>query len=220
MNTKNILVQYDGGGYDGCIWEFNFFYIDKTGKFYDIFSSGVGGITTKNAALDLLQNMGNSFSNKVYIYNLDDKTKLKEFATECNACNVRSIVAWFNQHNDPDAEPFAICSECGQEITDADDICLATDFHGCGGLAITADTLLCSDCYYLGQCDCCNEYDKTTTARTRPDNQEEDYMCDGCVEDLEEQEEQEEQTDMAFSSFLTGDPDMFSNEMRWFWNAE
>lgn len=27
----NILVQYQGGGYDGCIWEWNYFYIDKQG---------------------------------------------------------------------------------------------------------------------------------------------------------------------------------------------
>ena len=40
---KNTLVQYKGGGYDGCFWEWNFCYFDKDGVWHDIFSSGRRG---------------------------------------------------------------------------------------------------------------------------------------------------------------------------------
>ncbi len=44
---NNILVEYKGGGYSGCIWEWNYFYIDKQGVFHDVFSSGRAGISNK-----------------------------------------------------------------------------------------------------------------------------------------------------------------------------
>lgn len=39
----NILCQYQGGGYDGCFWEWNYFYIDKQGGFHNIAASGRAG---------------------------------------------------------------------------------------------------------------------------------------------------------------------------------
>ena len=53
---KNVLVQYDGGGYDGCIWEWNYFYIDTDGGFHDIASSGTGGIDNLKEAIELMEN--------------------------------------------------------------------------------------------------------------------------------------------------------------------
>jgi len=206
----NILVEYDGGGYDGCIWEWNYFYIDKEGKFYDIFSSGSGGITTKLAAMLLIENEGNSFSDKVFIYHLDNEEDMKTFAIESACPNILGVVRWFNNHNDPDAEPFAICSECESKLTDADEIHLI-DIHGCGGLASTADNMVCSDCYTT--CDYCGEYSKNIS------EYEEEYLCEYCIEDKKEQKEQDEQNDLLFQSLATGTPDMFSDDMRWFWNA-
>jgi len=206
----NILVEYDGGGYDGCIWEWNYFYIDKEGKFYDIFSSGSGGITTKLAAMLLIENEGNSFSNKVFIYHLDNEEDMKTFAIESACPNILGVVRWFNNHNDPDAEPFAICSECESKLTDADEIHLI-DIHGCGGLASTANNMVCSNCYTI--CDCCGEYSKNIS------EYEEEYLCEYCIEDKKEQKEQDEQNDLLFQSLATGTPDMFSDDMRWFWNA-
>ena len=52
---KSSVVAYRGGGYDGCIWEWNYAYIDAAGRFHDIFSSGVMGVTTAEDLLDLLQ---------------------------------------------------------------------------------------------------------------------------------------------------------------------
>ena len=41
---KDTLLVYRGGGYDGCIWEFNAALWDKHGKFHDIHSSGYAGL--------------------------------------------------------------------------------------------------------------------------------------------------------------------------------
>ena len=230
----NILVEYDGGGYDGCIWEWNYFFIDKAGKFYDIHSSGSGGITTKQAAMLLIDNLGNSFSNKVFIYPLDNEEELKTFATESACPNIRGVVKWFNDHNDPDAEPFAICSECGSKLTDADDIHLI-DIHGCGGLASTADNIVCSDCYFIGICDNCQEYsgeenivntgtyavenEYENKAAEKLSSMDYNYVCKGCIEYQAEQIEQGEKQDLLFLSISTGTPDMFSDEMKWLWGA-
>lgn len=142
----NILVQYDGGGYNGCFWEWNFFYIDPDGKFENIFSSGRGGIETQEAANDLVENKKNDFSNKVYIYHLDNKSELKEFATETHITLVEFIVRWFNEYNVPDVQPFAICNGCGNKLEEADEI------------RCESGTILCYECWSMGSCGYCGEH--------------------------------------------------------------
>jgi len=228
----NILVEYDGGGYDGCIWEWNYFYIDEDGKFEDVMSSGYGGITTLENAKYLLENNGNDFSDKVFVYHLDDKKDMKTFATESNCCNIKGVIRWFNNYNSPIAEPFAICSDCKCDMPDADEIYL-TDIHGCGGIMSTADNLLCSECYSSGICNCCDEYaGKNDLFYLVNYTVENEYMnkaakkmetdgyldvCSGCLDCQAGQIEQDEHGDLLFQSLSTGKPDLFAGEMRWFW---
>lgn len=229
----NILVQYKGGGYDGCIWEWNFFFIDKQGTFHNIAASGTGGIRDLKGAMNLLENNGNSFSTQVFVYCLDNEEDMKSFATESACPHVLGVIRWFNNHNDPDAEPFAICSECGCKIVDANEIQLI-DIHGCGGIESTADNLLCSECYTARICDCCGEYvgtDDTTylggeysfddddmnkAARVMLDAGYTD-VCQYCIAEEARQIEEEDHDDLLWSSLATGEPDLFSDEMRWLW---
>jgi len=44
----SLLVMYQGGGYDGCFWEWNFFAFDRDGKFFNIFTSGRDGVKTED----------------------------------------------------------------------------------------------------------------------------------------------------------------------------
>jgi hypothetical protein len=44
----NTIVQYKGGGYDGCIWEFNYAYVDSQRRFHCIVASGSRGCTTRS----------------------------------------------------------------------------------------------------------------------------------------------------------------------------
>lgn len=202
---NNILCQYDGGGYDGCIWEWNFFYIDKGGVFHDIHSSGTGGIETAKRAYELIDNNGNSFSNKVYIYHLDSEDELKDFATETHGSLVEGIVRWFNNYNEPDAEPFAVCNECGGYISDADEI------H-----VVDTETI-CYECYSCGQCYRCEQYIGSDGLTSIDESGDAEYVCEYCIEDDDMTTEDCE--DMAFVSFATGEPDMFSDEMRWYWGG-
>ncbi len=202
----NILIQYDGGGYDGNIWEWNYFYIDKDSKFHDIASSGSGGITTKLAAMLLIENNGNSFSNKVYVYALDSEEDMKTFATESNAHHVKNVIRWFDDYNDPNAEPFAICSECETKISSAYDI------------MGEADDIVCSDCYCSGQCECCNEYvSDGGIVEVDRDIYDNEYVCTACKEYKDAEILAEEQEELLFQSLCTGKPDIFSDEMRWRW---
>ena len=208
----NILVQYDGGGYDGCIWEWNYFYIDKRGTFENIAASGTGGIDNLKDAMELLENNGNSFSNRVFVYRLDNEDDMKSFANGTACPHVLGVIRWFNNYNSPDAEPFAICSACECQIVDADDIQLI-DIHGCGGIMSTADNLICYECYSANICDYCGEYE------TDLHEYEEDWQCASCIEEAEEQKERENQEELLWASLATGKPDLFSEEMWWFWNV-
>lgn len=136
---KNLLVQYQGGGYDGCIWEWNFFCLDKDGKFHDIYSSGVGAITIVCTALDLIR--GNGI---FYVYDINCPTSLDEFAKEVNPAMVAMVMRWFfdNQNN----EVYALCSKCGNKIYDPDEI------------FIEGDLVLCCECYSAGSCSYCGAY--------------------------------------------------------------
>lgn len=47
----NTIVQYKGGGYDGCFWEQNYAYFDGEGNFHNIVATGRNGCETEEAML-------------------------------------------------------------------------------------------------------------------------------------------------------------------------
>lgn len=239
---KNILVQYQGGGYSGCFWEWNYFYLDKNGKFHDIFSSGRDGIETTKHARELLESGIQVDDYKwtiaqvcgpFYVYDLTDENAIIEFNKECNPVNITGVLQWFCDNPQENIDFFVVCSACGERIDGCNDLSLQ-NWHGCGGIQSTADTLICCECLTMGTCSCCDEYIgkgdlfylggeyafdddyKNKAARKMSDDGHDD-VCEGCLECQAEQIEQEDQEDMLFASRTTGVPDMFSDEMRWFW---
>ncbi len=218
---NNILVQYDGGGWDGCIWEWNFFFIDKNGIFHDIYSSGCAGIETATVAYGLFDN--STKRNKVYVYHLDKEDELKDFATETHGSLVESVVRWFNNYNDPDAEPFATCNECGGYILNANEIHI-----------VNAETI-CYECYGCRTCECCDSYvgsdniiytgtyaaedDCENKAAEKLESGGYQYICEYCLEYRAVEIEQGERQDLLHESLCTGKPDIFSDEMKWYWNG-
>jgi len=230
----NILVQYQGGGYDGCIWEWNYFFIDKQGMFHDIESSGRGAITTIEQAKELLDS-----DDTHYIYDITNDDSIADFSKECNPVHIAGVLKWFNDYNDPDIDFFAICSECGCEITDYDDLSLEK-WHSCGGIVSWADSLICHECRLIGTCDNCSEYVSDEhifpvyqveidsdlcrdnkymyqAARAMIDDGL-DRVCEYCLDNRAAEIEKEEHDDLLFQSLLTGKPDLFSDEMRWLWD--
>ena len=119
----NILVQYQGGGYSGCIWEWNYFYIDKQGTFHDIQSSGCAGIESLVAAQELIR----QDKTHTYIYDLNNEQDIEAFSNESHPVHVSGVLQWFGDYNDVDIEFFAVCSECGGYLSDPCDLMIEGD---------------------------------------------------------------------------------------------
>lgn len=210
----NILVQYQGGGYDGCFWEWNYFYIDKAGTFHDIQSSGRDGIDNMQDAEQLIE----QDKTHTYIYDMSSEQDIETFCNECNAVHITGVLQWFEDNPDTGVKFFAICSACKEHITSCDDVVLE-NWHGCGGIAITADILICQECYYTGECPCCESYvGDTEIVKVNPDEHHGfDYICSDCKEYHDSEREAEQFEDIRWQSFCTGKPDMFSEVMREYW---
>ena len=205
---KNILVQYQGGGYDGCFWEWNFFWIDKQGQFHNIFSSGREGIETKKRALELFEQDESS----TYVYYLDNPDDLWTFATETHSALVVMVVECFEENeNDltPDEHPYCICEVCGEE-------------GGIDDIMQTEDGLICHDCYSTGCCDNCGEYYGAEFIISVDSNRYNDHcnLCEDCKKEIEEINDMlpdDELRDLFFQAMCTGKSDMFDEQFRCLW---
>lgn len=138
---KNVLVQYQGGGYSGCFWEWNFFYFDRDGKFHNIFSSGREGVQNETEALEILDKP------HVYKYLGYKEADKKEFATKTHPALVKMVIKWFEDMN-TDCPFYAICEICGNEVSYADELIL--DDYG--------QHIYCYDCYSFNSCSYCGEF--------------------------------------------------------------
>ena len=202
----NILVQYQGGGYDGCFWEWNYFYIDKQGIFYNIQSSGYAGIDNLQDAEKLIE----SESAHLYIYDMSKNEDIATFSKECNTVHVIGVLQFFNDNIDElGIEFFAICGECGERIKYDK------------GITLEDDMILCPDCFSIGECPCCESYvGETEIVKVEPDEHYGfDYICNSCKEYHDEEHKAENFKDLQFQSFCTGKPDMFSDELRQIWTG-
>lgn len=147
---KNKLVQYRGGGYDGCIWEWNYCCFDSDGKWQDIYHSGWAGWKTEESLINYMEN--NTLDEDYYVYDID-QAGIDLFAKESNPCNVLDVAKALNNLE------YIIkikCLECGLH-SDPDEMFLE-DWRGCGGIMSTADSLICHDCHAMGSCAYCGEY--------------------------------------------------------------
>ena len=159
---KDILVFYQGGGYDGCIWEWNFFSFDKNGEFFNLYTSGCMGIKDEQTAIEMIgspDQWEENTSNKVYVYDLTNEEKIDEFQSEHSVPSVVAIVNRLNagEFGEYSNDLWFKCDCCGEKIL-LDGV--SEGWHGCGGIAITADTKLCSECYFNRSCDYCGDYDE------------------------------------------------------------
>ncbi len=150
---KNILVAYQGGGYDGCFWEWNWFSFDRDGKFHNIFSSGSMGIKTEEQAAAMV----NEKEEGVYIYDLTSDANIDTFQNEHAAPHVVGLVEKINagEYGEYDQKIWFTCDKCDEKVFGEGHL---EDWHGCGGIASTADTKLCEDCHSSHTCMDCGEY--------------------------------------------------------------
>ncbi len=158
----DLLVFYQGGGYDGCRWEWNFFSFDKDGDFYNLYTSGCMGIKDEETALKMLEDpkgWTEDTSNSVYIYDITKDKDIEEFQEEHAIPSVVNVINHINNSEYGEySNPLWFKCDCCEEKVYGDG--KMEDYHGCGGIAVTADTKLCDECYSLRCCDYCGEYDE------------------------------------------------------------
>lgn len=99
---KNLLVEYEGGGYDGCFWQYNYFMFDENGRFVNLFSTGYKGIDNEDQARRVIADYvayikaQKDRDNDEYGYHRHYKS---ERTTIVNLNNPHSILQWTNNTN-------------------------------------------------------------------------------------------------------------------------
>jgi len=89
---KNVLVCYQGGGYDGCYWEWNFFYFNADREFVDIHSSGRDGITDPDDAYQRYREIKEGTHGNEGQYRITARSQMHEFQAEYNPGMVVGVV--------------------------------------------------------------------------------------------------------------------------------
>lgn len=162
--NDDILVIYQGGGYDGCIWEYNAFII-KDNKFYDIISSGSMGIEKSEQIERELKD------NTYDIYLLSD---IDKFISDYNKYIAYNVVKVINDLN-LDYIEFP-CSDCNT-LHDINEITFfESDYR--------REKPICSECYCLNTCGYCGS-EVTIDEQINIINNDyniEIYGCEYCIQ--------------------------------------
>ena len=151
---KNKVVCYKGGGYDGCYWEYNFAYVDKDGNFHDIFSSGYKAITNGK---DLLEELNNEKADGLDVYDMNDKDDRQRMTTAESVFNAMRVADFFADHTEFEVDIKLQCSCCEKWVKP--EACHAEGIHGCGGIMLAANDIICPECHSSHSCWHCGEYD-------------------------------------------------------------
>ena len=146
----NSLISYRGGGYDGCIYEWNYAYIDKDGEFHDIYSSGKMGCKTREDLEELnakeieAWDRGKGDISRFDVYDLGSDTELERLVDELPISHLLCIARWFVQEN-IDIPLTLCCDRCKQAV--AASTCRGIGAHGIGGIRAEFSELICAQCY-------------------------------------------------------------------------
>ena len=159
---KNAIIEYRGGGYDGCFWEYNYCYFDQDGEFIDIFSSGREGCPTL-ADLQQAAREGRTLT----VWRLEDE--IDRFADL--RCLYVTIALAKKLDELAGLECYATCPECSRQQPAAE--FQVTGYRGDGGIGVIGTHWACEECYSLGTCVNCGEYHG-------PEELDPDGFCEYC----------------------------------------
>lgn len=135
---KDILCLYKGGGYDGCIWEWNACYFNSEGIFNDIFSSGCMGCKTLE---DFIREKKSWTDEDYTIYDLKDIQQIKNFTKDNNASLVLLICEALE---DSEYQINIECEDCHNSYSVSE--ILGFGIQPQGGIVYTHEKLICYDC--------------------------------------------------------------------------
>ena len=138
MFKRNSLIQYKGGGYDGCFWEQNYAWIDARGHFHNIYSSGYLGCDTLGKLKAAYVNRPSDCD----IYCLSNPAEAERCADETPISHLLGIAQWLDEHA-PGVILQPKCDECGERFDGR--LGCGDDPHGIGGIMQEYRRLLCPD---------------------------------------------------------------------------
>ena len=153
-------MEYQGGGYDGCFWEWNYAFIDSRGVFHDIFSSGRSGCKTLEALQGYMADADKNPSrhgNSYGTYRVTSKIALRRFADSAPVDRLVGVARWFTKNQAALRVAFEPkCSACGHRFNvlggSPEGLC------GEGGIVLSHRDIVCEDCHSQHSCPDCNEY--------------------------------------------------------------
>jgi len=167
---KNVLVEYQGGGYDGCMWEWNFFLFDEEGEFYCVYASGYAGIKTEAKALEALQDKEWCERNQATKINLRSKKAVVKFTEETAGSLVKGVFDFLIE-NEFSYDLFFKCETCKEVCqayegaTCADEATPPGTHNTCsgGGIHISDRDIHCQDCHDEHTCQNCYDFWEDTS---------------------------------------------------------
>ena len=149
----NTIIQYKGGGYDGCYWEWNYAYYDHEGQFHCIVATGRNGCKTEEELLNYLE-IADGVHQEFDLYELGEPEEIKRFGQQTPISHLLGVGQWLAKETD--VKLTVACDECGEIVEVAE--CDGEGAHGIGGIMLEHDTLICAECRSKGSCFHCGEY--------------------------------------------------------------
>ena len=149
----NTIVQYQGGGYDGCLWEWNYAYYDKDGKFHNVSCSGYAGCDTEEKLLEILDD------DTTDLYELDNPEEVARFGRETPLSHLIGMGKWLVEGGEDvntDMKLTVVCDECEETVEVVE--CSGEGSHGVGGIVSEYNGIICQECHTKGCCSYCGEY--------------------------------------------------------------
>ncbi len=139
---KDTLIQWQGGGYDGCFWEPNTGLYDSDGVWHPIISTGRGA--RPEPVIDE--------EDDVYPITKDG---LKEFRDNIRDDFFLRTLQVLEQHG---YTPYWECDICKHVFDDTSDFCNFESYCGDGGIGVIHEGMICYDCHSDGSCYYCGEF--------------------------------------------------------------
>jgi hypothetical protein len=149
----NTVVQYKGGGYDGCFYEWNYAYYDAKGHFHNIVATGRKGCETEEELLNYLE-IADGVHQEFDLYELDEEGEVERFGRETPISHLLTVGQWLAKETD--VKLTVVCEECEETVEVAE--CDGEGLHGIGGIMLEHDRIICAECHSNGTCFRCGEY--------------------------------------------------------------